>query len=152
MGSKNLENCEMVGSSCVWKKEGPTWDQETSPWVRDTVGQVLGDDQIAPGSPFGAMCVFPEMGVIFPNKVYATRRATFRVMMKMKHRQGWDTVGVAYLSKTFPFCPVGVTVGFDTWWGKVRTHFRITLVSGQGLSRREDDKGQIKEGKDSPRE
>lgn len=74
------------------------------------------------------------------------------MMMKMKHRQGWDTVGVAYLSKTFPFCPVGVTVGFGMWWDKVRTHFRITLVSEQGLSRREDDKGQIKEGKDSTRQ
>lgn len=84
------------------------------------------------------------------SEVYATRRATFGMMMK--HRQGWDTVGVAYLSKTFPFRPVGVTVGFGTWWGKVRTHFKVTLVSVQGLSQRENDKGYIKEGKDNTRQ
>lgn len=46
------------------------------------------------------------------NEVYVRRRATFGMMMKMKHRQGSDTVGVAYLSKTFPFHPIGVTVRF----------------------------------------
>lgn len=39
-------------------------------------------------------------------------------------------------------------MGFSSWWGKVQTHFKATLVSVQRLSWQEDDKSHIKQGKD----